>query len=333
MLRAAARPRDARACTRESTMKTWTASVLLTVAACTGAAAQPATESTAALAPSFGGEKIDARPSRDSTLGFTFPAEIMEVFVKGGEAVRKGDKLVRAFDMEYRYQRDTQKIIADSDLDVRRAQAQLDQAQVELDSIEQIIRETPGGGSKVELDRAKALVLVRTVELAIANLQQTQAKVQLAFREAQVDRFTIKAPFDGQIDQVGVDLGMVKKDGEPVLRIVNTDPLWLDVPTPTGQTLMLKLKPGDPAWVLPDLPGPPRVYVGTIIELSAAADPRANTRRVRVELVNPEKWPSGLWCWTRFTPPTGEWESRIVTREKPVAHAGDAPGADAGAKP
>ncbi|MFM9996947.1 MAG: efflux RND transporter periplasmic adaptor subunit [Phycisphaerales bacterium] len=321
-------------------MKTWTASVLLTVAACSGAVAQPSAESAAAIAPSFGGEKIDARPSRDSTLGFTFPAEVMEVFVKGGERVRKGQPLVRAFDLEYRYQRDTQKIIAESDLDVQRAQAQLDGAQVELDSIEQIMRETPGGGSKVEHDRAKVTVLIRKVELGIAVLQQNQAKVQLAFREAQVDRFTIKAPFDGEIDQVGVDLGMVKKDGEPVLRIVNTDPLWLDVPTPTAQTLMLKLKPGDPAWVLPDLPGPARVFVGKIIELGATADPRANTRRVRVEIANPEKWPSGLWCWTRFTPPTGDWTPRIVAGDQP---AGGATGADpalalrdagdAGAKP
>lgn len=310
---------------------------VVALSACACARAQTSSPpSIEFLAPTFGGEKAFCRASRDSTLAFTFPAEIAEVFVRGGERVRRGDVLVRAFDLEYRYQRDTQKLVADSDLDVLRAQAQLDQAKIELEAIEQMRR--PGlvsGGSPVELERAKAQVQVRAVELDIARLQQTQNRLQLSFREAQVERFRLCAPFDGIVDQVLVDIGEVKKDAEPVMRVVNTDPLWVDVPTPTGQTILLRLKPGDPAWVLPDLPGEPRVFVGKVIELGAQADPRANTRRVRVELPNPEGWPAGLWCWTRFTEPTGEWGARIVEArpaELPAAESPVTRSADAGAR-
>ncbi len=104
-----------------------------------------------------------------------------------------------------------------------------------------------------------------------------------------------------------------------MLRIVATDPLWIDVPTPTGQTLTLGLKPGDKAWVLLDLPGQPKVWVGKVIEVGAAADPASNTRRVRVELANPNDWPSGMTAWVRFTAPQGEWSTRVVEPQKQAA--------------
>lgn len=282
-----------------------------------------AARTPAALASSaFGGEQCVARASRASTLGFTFPVEIAEVFVKGGQKVKAGDRLVRARDEDFVAQRDLQKIIAESDLEIQRAKATLDQAQVEFQAQEDLVTKNKGT-ARIEFDRAKAQVVFREVEYELAKREREQQKVQLIARESQLQRYTLRAPFDGEIDSVLVDLGEVKRETDAVLRIVAIDPLWLDVPTPTAETITLALKPGSPAWVLLDVPGEPEVVRGKVIEVGAEADPGSGTRRVRVELGNPRSYPAGLTAWVRFTEPKPDW--------KPAPRAGEATPSVAGA--
>ncbi len=279
---------------------------------------QPEKAPAPALSPSsFGGEKFITRPSRDSVLGFSFPAEISEILVTGGQKVKKGDVLLRARDEDIRAQRDLAKLITEVDLDVQKAQYGVNLAQVEFDA--QVKLKDKVADNKIEFERAKATLDARKVDLEIAKHERKQQAIQLTIRQSQLDRLTILAPFDGLIDDVIVDIGQVKRETDPVLRIVNIDTLWIDVPTPTSQTITLALKPGDKAWVLLDLPGESKVWTAKVIEVGAAADPASNTRRVRVELTNPSQWPSGMTAWVRFTPPQGEWASRIVEPTKQAA--------------
>jgi RND family efflux transporter MFP subunit len=255
----------------------------------------------AVLSRDFAGEQCFTKASHASTLGFPFAVEIAEVYVKGGQRVKAGDPLVRARDEDFVAQRDLQRVIATSDLEVKRAKSTLDQAQVEYDAQAQLLEKNKGA-SKIELDRAKAQLEVRGAEHELAKRELEQQKLTLVQREEQLKRYTIRAPFDGLVDSIVVDLGEIKRETDPVLRLVSIDPLWLDVPTPTNQTLTLALKPGDPAWVLLDAPGDPRVLQGRVIEVGAEADPGSATRRVRVELANTDQRPGGMTAWVRFTP-------------------------------
>ena len=266
----------------------------------------------------FGGVKAPVRASRDATLSFTFPAEVAKVLVKGGQRVKQGELLLQAKDEEARAQRDLQKSQAESDLDVQKAQTGVDQAQVEFDGWK-VMKDKKSAGSDIEYDRARTVLAARKVELEIAKLQVVQARIQLALRQAQLDRFAMVAPFDGIVDNVLVEVGEVKRDTEPVLKIVATDPLWIDANAPTNQTIMLRLKPGDQAWVVLELPGEPAVHVGRIIEVGAEADAASGTRRVRVELANVTGWPAGVQAWVRFTPPEGDWAKRIVPAKQASA--------------
>jgi RND family efflux transporter MFP subunit len=283
-------------------------------------------KTAAALADSFGGEKFITRASKDSNLSFTFPAEVSEILVHGGQRVNKGDPLLRARDEDIRYQRDHAQLVAESDLDIQKAQAGVDLAEVEFRAQQEL--RAKNTGSKIDYDRAEATLKARRVDVEIAKYEKRQHEVELQIRQAQLDRLTIEAPFSGIIDEVMVDPGQVKRDTDNVLRIVDTNPLWIDVPAPTGLTMTLGLKPSDKAWVLLDLPGEPKVWMAKIIEVGAAADGSSNTRRVRVELANPNDWPSGLTAWVRFTPPQGDWGARVVDPEslkKRAESAGHAP--------
>ncbi len=269
--------------------------------------AEPPAPGARELAASFGGVKHVTRPSRDATMGFAFPAELTDVLARGGTTVRLGDVLVRARDDEVLAQRDLQKLVADSDLEVKLNEALVAQAQVEHDAYA-----TQETGSKIERDRARTALQRANVELDIARLNRDQAAIQLRLRQATLDRYTLRAPFDGRIDIVAADVGEVKREGDPVLRIVNTNPLWIDAPVPAALTLTLALKNGDPAWVLMDLPGDPRVFAGKVVELAAEVDPSSGTRRVRVEVPNPTDLPAGLTAWVRLTEPEGEWRGRLA---------------------
>ena len=280
-------------------------------------------ETAASVAHTFGGEKYYARASQDSVLSFVMPAaEISEVMVKGGMPVKKGDVLVRARDEEYRLQVELQTLIAESDLEVQAREAAAAQAKVEFDAQTRIKEQS--GGSTVDYDRARTTLRVREVELEVAKLNRRQQALQLKLQQSRLDRFTLQAPFDGIVDAVSADLGEIKKETDPIVRVVDIDPLWIDVPAPTIQTIVLGLKPGAPAWVLLDLPGEPKVYLGKVIEVGAEADSSSGTRRVRVELDNPSAWPSGLSAWVRFTEPTGEWATRVVKAEPAAAARADA---------
>ncbi len=317
-------------------MRNWKVFVLAVAAMACPAPAQPGdAPSAASLAPLFGGDKHFSRPSRDSTMGFTFPVELLEMKVKGGDLVKKGDILIQANAGEQEEQRNLQKLLAETDLDIRRAAAAMKQAQIEFDA-QKKLREG-GGGSQQEYDRAEAQLQIRMIEHEIAKFQQTQQQITLRFRQAIVDRYVLKAPFDGRIDLVVGDAGEVKKDGEPVIRVVDTDPLWIDVPARAAESITLGLKPGSPAWILMDLPQEPRIYVGKVTEVSAEVDPRSATRRVRVELPNPKDWPTGLTCWVRFTEPTGDLAPRIVANVEDDAEgdrhvAQGAPGGESGGR-
>jgi multidrug efflux pump subunit AcrA (membrane-fusion protein) len=275
--------------------------------------------SASALWATFGGIRAVTMPSRDSTMSFTFPTEIAEIAKIGGTSVKKGDVLVRGRDEEYRFQRDLQKLSAESDLAIQKAKAVVEQAKVEFTAQEEL--KAKKVYSQTEYDRARVLLLTRQVELELAKLEYEQQKVQLMVREAQLDRLVLKAPFDGKVDMVMGDVGVVKKETEPVVRVVGTDPLWMDVFAPINQTLELGLKPGDKAWVLMDLPGEAKVYQGKVIEVGADAAFEANKRRVRVELPNPSDWPSGPAAWVRFTAPEGEWAKRVVEQAQKRAAA------------
>jgi RND family efflux transporter MFP subunit len=274
-------------------------------------------KSTESLAPTFGGIRAMTEPSRDAMLTFTFPVEIQDVLVRGGQRVQKGDVLVQGRDDEYRLQRDLQKITAESDLEIQNAQAELDQAQVECDAQKMMV-DRKHAGSEIEYARAKTVLKVKQVAVELAHLQRTLQALQLDVREAQLSRLAIRAPFDGVIDTVLVDAGEVKRETEPVLRIVATDPLWMDVHTPTEETLLLGLKPGDQAWVLVSAPGEPVVQLGKVIEVAPDAAFEAGKRRIRVELPNPRQWPSGLAAWVRFTPPEGEWIGRVAAQSERI---------------
>lgn len=258
----------------------------------------------------FAGHRAVTRPSRDAAIGFTLPTSVLEVLVTGGQRVKQGDLLIRGDDREDLAEAEFQKARADTPLPVERAQADVDLAKLEFDRAQEAFSRE--GLSPAEYERANARFIAANIDLELSRLNQTLAALQADRSFARVDKYRLLAPFDGTVDAVSVDVGQNVPQGDPVIRIVNVNPLWIDVPVPTQDSLSLSPDGGEPAWILMPILDEPRVYQGKVIEVAPTADAASGTRRVRVEVPNAELVPPGLNCWVRFAPPSSAWDERIV---------------------
>lgn len=273
--------------------------------------AAKATDAARAVAE-FGGYRSYTKPSRDATLGFSLPTRVLEVNVKGGQEVKQGDLLLRGDDREDEALLKLQKFRAETELPERRAKATMDLAQLEFKRLLEVAEK--GSGSPQEIDRARLNAETATADYQLAIHNQVQEAMSVPRLEARVSNFRLAAPFDGQVDEVKVDVGQTVGDSEKVIRVVNVDPLWIDVPASMSDSVTLELKVGAPAWVLLDIAGRPRLTEGRVVEVSPVADFSSNSRRIRVEVGNPPgatRVVAGGAAYVRFQKPTDELRTRL----------------------
>lgn len=270
----------------------------------------PARPTASDIATLFGGEKAVTRPWRDAVMGFSQPTRVTEILISGGQEVKKGALMIRGEDAEDAALLKLQKMRADTDWPVQKAQKTSELAQIEFDNFKSAAAER--GTAPLEVDRARLSAEGAKIDLELAKQQQEQEVIQVDRVQARLDRMRIAAPFDGQIDVVMADVGQSMSENEKVIRVVDVQRLWIDVPVPTGQTIEYATKSGDPAWVLMDLPGPAKLFLGKVIEVSPVADAASATRRVRVEVPNPDRVVAGVACWVRLAEPAPEWKERVT---------------------
>lgn len=150
--------------------------------------------------------------------------------------------------------------------DIEAAQASLAQKKIDLERLEW----AAGRGSATELEVEHARLDVKVLEIMVDNM-------------------TLKSPIAGTVEKVEVEVGEAVNGLEDVIRVVKTDPLWIDVPVPLEQGRTFTK--GQLTVVA--FPGAGKKTRGTIIYVSTVADAASSTLRVRIEVPNKEKRPAG----------------------------------------
>lgn len=251
------------------------------------------------LARDFGGEAVYTKPGQDATIGFQLSTQVREISVQGGQRVRAGDLLVRGDDAEERALMRAQEVRAKSDIPMRRAIEQHELAKVELERLKEAA--ASGAANEQEIRRAEVTAIIAGIDVEQARWNGEQEALSLERFKERVERYSLRAPFDGLVESIAVDVGDTLREGDPVARVVSIDPLIIDVNTPIAMAIELEV--GGPAWVLVGVPGAPVVKRGEISEISPVAEFASRTRRVRVEMGNPDLLPAGLAAWVRFSQP------------------------------
>lgn len=171
-------------------------------------------------------------PSQEIVLAPRVDGEIIEIadgFTPGG-IVEKGQMLARIDPADYR------NVLAQRESDVRQAQADLD-----IEMGRQNVAEKEFSLYDGDLtDKHRTLVLRQPqLEAAKARVEFQQA----AANQAQLDleRTTIKAPFDAQVLTREVNVGSQVAAGEPLARLVGHTTYWVETEVPLAQFQWLSL--------------------------------------------------------------------------------------------
>jgi RND family efflux transporter MFP subunit len=228
-------------------------------------------------------------PNADITLSFVVAGRVSDVLVQPGTTVEKDQPLVHLFDEPEKIQCQQLKMLSEDRTKIHAAQAELAQKQVDLKKLEQA--KAKGAASVWEVEHLYLNVRIAELSLQSAVLEQQQYRQRYDHASSQLLRMRLDAPIAGLVEEVSVEVGESIGTLGPVIRIVQNDPLWIDVPVPLVQARDLTL--GQDVWIT--FPGATRDASpnGRIINISAVADAASETLRIRIEVPNPLKRPAG----------------------------------------
>ena len=186
---------------------------------------------------------------------------IAELPIKQGMVVKKGDVVLR-LEAE------------DKPAMVDLARQLVKQRQAELEAARRLAQ--TGTLAKLSLDNAVSAL--------------AQAESQLKAAEADVERLTIVAPFDGIVDSVTVELGSAVAQGAQFATLLGLDPVV--VKGEVSERDLRYVKPGDKAEALL-VSG--ETVTGEVRYISREATPATRTYRVEVAIPNPDETiPAGM---------------------------------------
>jgi multidrug efflux system membrane fusion protein len=229
-------------------------------------------------------------PKADITLSFVQPGRVSDVLVKPGTTVKKGQSLVQLFNEPERIQSEQLKMLSEDQTKIHAAKAELAQKQADLNNLKQA--HAKGAASQWEIDHS--ILNVRIAELAVksALVEQEQYRRRYKHSRSQLECMRLEAPIAGRVEEVSVEVGESVGPLGPVVRVVQNDPLWVDVPVPMTQALDLSI--GQSVRVA--FPGASAVNVspeGHILDISTVADAASETLLIRIEVPNPNQRPAG----------------------------------------
>lgn len=208
------------------------------------------------------------RPALEVALSARVPGPVAAVHVRMGDRVKPGQVLLEIEGRDLRAQLD-------------RARAALEQARVvAADADRTLARYEPlfqaGAISQEQIDQARS-----QAELARARLREAEAAVRAA--ETAVSHLEVRSPAPGVIADRRVEPGMWVGPGVPLLTLVNTDHVTVDVQVSEADVVLLR--PGQEVTVR--IPSAGQRLKGTLAALSPSAAPGQKGYQARVEIPNP----------------------------------------------
>jgi RND family efflux transporter MFP subunit len=222
---------------------------------------------------------------------------VLEITVKPGDAVKKGQLLIRQDDRAELAKLEGLELEANSTAKIDEAKANLDVKESVLKRKEKTFSEH--ALSPAELEEARLEKIDAEARLKVAQLDVAKARTDVKYQKVKIDQMRIVADFDGHVESLDTNVGEITDPTKPMITIVQTNPLWVEVRNmPTVWAGRLKV--GDKVEVRYD-----DRYAGTpiydqkwvqaeVIFKQQLADERSDTQLVTVSMPNPNHLDAGL---------------------------------------
>ncbi len=244
--------------------------------------------STLQAASSDVGVRAITVPSADITLSYVQPGRIARVYFKEGEWVKAGQVLIQQDDAVEQIQLAQLEAASEDTTQIQASEASLAQKRVDLQKLEKAAENN--AATELEVEYAKLNVKMAELSLKLAEFEHEQAKRKYNELKTQIEKMSLKSPINGRIEKIHVETGESINALADVVRVVQIDPLWIDVPVPLVKATALSY--GKTAKVM--FPDPNRASLeGRIIYIAAVADAASSTLRVRIEVPNKSNRPAG----------------------------------------
>lgn len=173
-------------------------------------------------------------------------APIVEVYVRGGEAVRKGQPLVRHRDVELREQ------LRRAEADVQVAEAAARQERARAGEVEAQVRRSRTLAAEKLISEAELETLEAQLAAARAAADEAAARIAQARaiadeRRAALSRTIVRAPVDGRIGQRNAEVGMLARADTLLFLIGDLDRVIVEIPL--TQEVLVKVRDGAPVLI------------------------------------------------------------------------------------
>lgn len=243
---------------------------------------------------------------------------VMQVAVREGDSVRRGQLLAQLDDRELAARRSAAEAalqqagagVAEATRGVELAQAQADIAKKTYDRYVYLRDQKSVSPQEFDEVESKQRAAQAGLDQAKAGLQQAEAAHSRAEAEAlaaqEVANYArIVAPFDGRVIRRTVESGSLITPGAPLFTVEDTAQYQFEVTLPSQAVTSVgdsvsPIRRGSPARVEFDSI-PARTLSGTVVEMEAGADPSSHSVQVRVSLPRDPALQSGLFgrAWFR----------------------------------
>jgi multidrug resistance efflux pump len=165
------------------------------------------------------------------TMAPEVAGRVVQLPVKDNQLVRKGDVLMVIDPTDYA-------------IAVEQAQAAMDQARANADNAE---REAQRRAALTTLETSEEEKQTYRTNAIAAEASFRQATASLAHAKVDLERTTIRAPVNGYVTNLQVQLGDYANTGQAVISLVNSDSYWVD--GYFEETNLQAIQDGDPATI------------------------------------------------------------------------------------
>lgn len=219
-----------------------------------------------------------------SQLAAQEPGLVIEVGVREGDALKKGDLIAR-LDPD-RLQLDLAEAKASvlaAEAKVAEEEALAAQAARDRDRVKEML--ALESGSAPELDRAESQAAAEAARLQQARAQLAIEQARERLIEKRVGDLEIRAPFAGRVTEKHTEVGQWLKAGDSVIELVALDPIEIRVDVP--ERYITRAMEAESVSVM--LPGLGREINARVISVIPQGDMRSRLFPLRLLADNPEE--------------------------------------------
>lgn len=202
---------------------------------------------------------------RQSTVSAQVTGRIVELNYDVGDAVKKGQVIVRIDESEAR------QVVASSEAQVAQAEAAFENARIELERTRQLAEQK--FVSQAALDKAEA-------EFRVAQAQLRAARAGAGQAATTKDYTVVRAPYSGVVSARHVELGEMATPGKPLM--TGFDPADMRVIASVPQYKVAEVRAGGRAMV--EFPSQQKWVQARSITVLPSSEARSHSTQVRVDL-------------------------------------------------